>query len=114
MAKFAKSKPLAREEIRLCDLCGARHEVPGVYRIRLEAHQLDNRAIMQTAGLEMHFGGGAQGAVLASIMGSHSDFSKPMNEVEVMVCHNCVTGSALLQEVFTRMCNQKDPTEVVD
>ncbi len=61
------------------------------YRLSVERFMLDVQGIRQTAGLEMHFGGGQAGAVLANIMGADPDIAQPLTDkpITLFMCEDC-------------------------
>ena len=85
-------QPLQRAEIRKCDCCGKglMHDSSlNVYRVRVESHVLDVNALRRQMGLEMVFGGGASGAVLADVMGPDSNYSVPLAARDLVICFDC-------------------------
>ena len=85
-------QPLQRAEIRKCDCCGKglMHDSSlNVYRVRVESHVLDVRALGRQMGLEMVFGGGSSGAVLADVMGPERSYSVPLVARDVVICFDC-------------------------
>lgn len=48
-------------------------------------------ALQERTGLEMMFGGGTTGAVLAEHMGPDKDIAKTAGENEILLCINCGT-----------------------
>jgi hypothetical protein len=89
---IGNNTPLQREHIRPCDLCGGSLGVTDVYVCAFEQHLIDLRAAQQTAGLEMHFGGGQAGASLAAVMSPASDYTAVANRREVVMCSHCMAS----------------------
>jgi len=51
---------------------------------------IDARAVQSRAGLEQHFGGGTNGAVLAQVMGDDRDLAEPLSPSRTLfVCLQC-------------------------
>jgi hypothetical protein len=87
-----KIKPLERGEIRKCDCCGKglmHNSSLNVYRVRVESHVLDVNVLGRQMGLEMVFGGGSAGAVLADVMGPERSYSVPLVARDLVICFDC-------------------------
>lgn len=97
-------KGMRREDIKPCPICHGPlnpNGQPDVYEVTVTQHILDNRAIMQHAGLEMHFGGGRDGAALANIMGPTREFSAPMSSGRVIICNSCALSHPVIFKVWS-------------
>ena len=91
---------MERSELRPCGVCGkglCHTGMPLFYKVTVQRYGIDARRVREMAGLEMFFGGGSAGAVLADVMGPHSDIAFPITAVsEILVCEDCSTGKAHL------------------
>lgn len=83
---------MKRDEIQNCCVCnkGLAHDnSPLFYKIKLETMGLDRVGIQQTHGLEQFFGGGEQGAALASVMGANPDIASLIDMSTKLICSTC-------------------------
>lgn len=105
-----KIQPLQRGEIRKCDCCGKglmHGSSLNVYRVRVESHVLNVNVLRRQAGLEMVFGGGAAGAVLADVMGPERDYSVPLVARDLVICFDC----AIKQPAIVLLGDEQTSTE---
>ena len=95
-----------------CIACGkgVGHDGIDFYRVRFERFMLDIRGIQKTAGLEMYFGGGQQGAVLAHFMGSDPNIALGLGEHEILACGPCSMGQSLHLAAISEQLNEADET----
>lgn len=100
---------LKREEIRPCDVCGAKHGTPLLYRVHIESHALDRAAIQQLMGLEAYFGHNAAGARVASMFSPNSEYSKELWHNDLIVCSDCAVNK--LGEFFPNEEGGEDEAE---
>jgi hypothetical protein len=96
---------MKRHDIQKCGLCGkgiAHNGLPFFYVIEIQRFCLNKQAIHEQAGLEMFFGGGSQGAMLADVMGANSDIAKPINEEKgkLWICEDCSTNNRTLVAIL--------------
>lgn len=92
MKEVFTPKPMRRSDIRPCDICKGTLGLNPV-RLRVERHIVDIGAAQRAMGLEMQFGGGTQGAVLAAIMGPDEDLTIPIPSFDILVCADCQSKS---------------------
>lgn len=97
---------LKRGEIRPCDVCGAKHSTPILYRVHIEAHALDRTAIRELAGLEMYFN---QNARVANMFSPNSVYSKELWHNDLIVCADCAVNK--LGEFFPNEEGGEDEAE---
>ncbi|WP_202842077.1 hypothetical protein [Luteimonas saliphila] len=85
---------MKRKDVKPCKGCGkgVAHAGPAFFAMKARYWGLDPRGIQQTHGLELQFGGGQAGAVMANIMGADPDLAQPLSdEVDAWVCLDCAT-----------------------
>ncbi len=80
------SDGFTREEVRVCDVCKGPIGLC-TYRVIVEQHILDSRAIQQQAGLEMMLDGNVG---IAQALGPNKHYSTNTNEVKSILCQQCV------------------------
>lgn len=83
---------MKRRDIKPCACCkrGIAAAGPTFYAVQVRYFVLDAREIQRAHGLELHFGGGTAGAVLADVMGTNPDLAQPLGEIrDLWICLDC-------------------------
>ncbi len=84
-------------DFKPCAVCGrgvAHAGVPLFYRVTVQAMGIDGKAVQRRHGLELVFGGGQPGAVLADVMGPDENIAVPMEEPnQMLICQPCALES---------------------
>jgi hypothetical protein len=97
VAAIAALPGLKRREITNCVLCGkglAHDRNIAFYRVRVEQYVFDHSSITRRHGLELFFGGGSPGAVLAQAMGADEDLAKQFSDSSPqLICQPCALES---------------------
>ena len=77
-------------ECATCAVCGhliGKASLPVFWRVRLEYHGVDVKAVQRQQGLAMMLGGNG---MLAAVMGPDEEMTKPLMEPgAITVCHDC-------------------------
>lgn len=85
-----------KKELEKCLGCsrGVAHDNNLIfYRVAVERFMLDPSGVQRTHGLETFFGGGAQGASLAAIMGDDPDIANCVDgKHTLLLCQDCALG----------------------
>lgn len=94
---------MKRKDIKPCMFCkqGIAHSGFNFYEIKLTQHVLDMQEIQRETGLENFFGGGQQGATLASVMGTDPDLTNDLKTVKGLVCSECALTHNIAQTLET-------------
>jgi hypothetical protein len=99
-------------QLRPCDACG---EPIGVafFRILIEQHVVDMRAVRQRVGLATMFGGGAQAEGLASVFdGDGEDGTQLVGPGRhVILCNTCFCSSREIAAPWQKQGEQEDAKE---
>jgi hypothetical protein len=86
------------EELRPCDGCGKSIN-PVFFRVRVEQHVIDQRAVQQHVGLATMFGGSG---ALANVFDSYgNDATKEMASKTVLLCSSCFCDCSPLAAKWT-------------
>ena len=82
---------MKRKDFKPCIFCkqGVANSGFDFYEIKLSRHVLNMQEINRETGLENYFGGGQQGATLASVMGTDPDLTGHLKTVEGLICSKC-------------------------
>lgn len=86
-------KGIKRKDIENCAVCGngLMHEAMPIFaKFKVTRYIIDRNELQRESGLEQFFGGGQQGAALASVMGTDPEIAKGIDESEVLVCGGCL------------------------
>lgn len=86
------------------------------YELKIKRYVLDLREIQKEHGLETFFGGGNQGATLASVMGANPDIAKELSkEIKVLICEDCAISNLLIaalhEEALDKLEKEKEKHE---
>ncbi|MFP4240072.1 MAG: hypothetical protein ACLFRZ_12300 [Rhodosalinus sp.] len=87
---------MKQRDLKPCALCGKGMAHSGqlhFYRVRVEQHVLDVRAIQRQHGLEQMLG---PAAALGQVLGPDEDMAKGLGETTQLVCADCGLSSAAL------------------
>lgn len=102
---------IRRHDLEKCLLCGKgvmHNQDMRLHRLSLETFQIDLRAIQQTAGLEMHFGGGGAGAMMANVMGADPDLATSTAPAQsFLVCDTCYRRENITLAVLRRLLDDR-------
>lgn len=108
-----------KKDLEYCAICNRGMAHGGnitFYQVTAQHYGLDPRGIRETHGMEVMMGGGAQGAALASIMGTDPDIAQPMGDrISFLVCEPCaLEAHALLPRAMEVKSKSQEDDEGED
>ena len=108
------SKSFKRSDIKKCIGCqkGIAHDnCLTFYRVQIDRLILNPGSLQRAHGLEQFFGGGIQGGVLASVMGTNEDLANTVNDFdECLVCEECAAMKSL-SDLVQNLVEQEEEKE---
>jgi hypothetical protein len=105
---------MKEEDLRksaVCLVCGKPFGSTGLplfYRVKIERHAVDMKAVQRQQGLAMMLGGNG---MLAPVMGPDEDMTDVLSSYEFTVCEDCSTKQICIAELAERGANQNEVDE---
>lgn len=108
---------LKAKDIKPCSFCKKgvmKNGHPMFYRISMEMHCVELKAVQRTHGLEEFFGGGPAGAMLANVMGDDPDITKKISLDTKTICLACAQDPMTAFAQLLESEEEDDSTEATE